>query len=173
MKRIHVLIGILLLALAISCEFFKPNEPERLGPEEHAIICAVLDSLKQQHPLENIDVYDLTSTAINTASLHILFERNGVDPISILDNYIEANHIRYALDMDDLPDFVVLKDALESDPYSGYTSFTRPGISNDGLMAVVEYSSMSAPLAGCGMAALLEKRDGNWQLVWIKMIWVS
>jgi hypothetical protein len=174
MKRINSLICISLLLVVMGCTLFKPNEAERLGTEEHAIISAVLDSiLQQQYPLENIDVYDLTSTATNTASLTILFERNGVDSTSLLDNYIDANRIRYALDIDDLPDYVVLKDALESDPYSGYMDFSCPGISDDGLMAVVEYSSISAPLAGCGMAVLLEKLEGEWHIVWIEMIWVS
>lgn len=173
MKRIHILIGLALLLLSMGCTIFRPNDPESLGVDEHAIISAVLDSILQQDPLENIDVYDLTSTAINAESLNILFERHGVDSTSLLNNYINANRIRYTLDIDDLPDFVVLKDALESDPYSGYIDFTRPGIRNDGLQAVVEYSSISAPLAGCGMAALLEKLDGVWQIVWIKMIWVS
>jgi hypothetical protein len=75
--------------------------------------------------------------------------------------------------MDKLPDYVMLKDSEESDPYSGYIRFTRPGISNDGLSAVVEYSSISAPLAGSGMAAVLEKQDGVWVLIWLQMMWVS
>ncbi len=171
-KRSIILVVITGLVL-ISC-IVKPEGPPELSNEEHAVIWAVLDSIMQrEHPLGTIDVYDLTTTSTNCSSLHILFEQNSIGSDSLLDNYNDANRIRYALNMDKLPDYVMLKDALESEPYSGFTSFTRPGISNDGLLAVVEYSSMSAPLAGCGMAALLEKRDDEWQVVWMDMIWIS
>ncbi|RLC29164.1 MAG: hypothetical protein DRH32_07825 [Deltaproteobacteria bacterium] len=172
MKRSIILMVIAGLAL-IACDL-KPDGPPELSNEEHAVICAVLDSIMQQgHPWGTIDVYDLTTTSTNCPSLSILFERNSVDSETLLNNYDNANRIRYALNVDKLPDYVMLKDMEEAEPYSGYTAFTRPGISDDGLLAVVEYSSVSAPLAGCGMAALLEKEDGEWRIVWVKMIWIS
>ena len=172
MKRSIILVVIAGLAL-ISC-VVKPEGPPELSNEEHAVIWAVLDSIMQhEHPLGTIDVYDLTTTSTNCPSLYIAFERDSIGSDSLLNNYNNANRVRYALNMDKLPDYVMLKDALESEPYSGFTGFTRPGISDDGLLAVVEYSSMSAPLAGCGMAALLEKRDDEWQVVWMDMIWIS
>lgn len=157
----------------ISCDL-KPEGPPELSNEEHAVISAVLDSIIQQgHPLGTIDVYDLTTTSTNCPSLHIAFERDSIGSDSLLNNYYNANRIRYALNMDKLPDYVMLKDTEEAEPYSGYTAFTRPGISDDGLLAVVEYSSVSAPLCGIGMAALLEKEDGEWHIVWVEIIWIS
>jgi len=171
-KRSIILVVIAGLML-ISC-VVKPEEPPELSNEEHAVICAVLDSVMQrEHPLGTIDVFDLTTTSTNCPSLYIIFERDSIGSNSLLNNYAEANRVRYALNMDKLPDYVMLKDTEEAEPYSGYTEFTRPGISDDGLLAIVEYSSISAPLAGCGKAALLEKRDGEWHVVWIKMIWIS
>jgi len=159
--------------MLISCDI-KPAESPELSNEEHAVICAVLDSIIQrEHPLETIDVYDLTTTSTNCPLLHIAFEQDSIGSDSLLDNYDKSNRIRYALNMDKLPGYVMLKDALESEPYSGFTSFTRPGISNDGLLAVVEYSWVSAPLAGCGMVAMLKKENDEWQVVWIEMIWIS
>lgn len=172
MKRSIILVVIAGLAL-ISCDL-KPEGPPELSNEEHAVICAVLDSvILHEHPLGTIDVYDLTTTSTNCPSLSILFERNSVDSETLLNNYYNVNQIRYALNMDKLPGYVMLKDTEEAEPYSGYTAFTRPGISDDGLWAVVEYSSMSAPLAGCGMAVLLENENGEWRVVWVEMIWIS
>ena len=172
MKRSIILVVIAGLML-ISCDL-KPEGPPELSNEEHAVITAVLDSIMQnQYPLGTIDVYDLTTTSTNCPSLSILFERNSVDSETLLNNYYRANRIRYALNMDKLPGYVMLKDTEEAEPYSGYTAFTRPGISDDGLLAVVEYSSMSAPLAGCGMAVLLEKENEEWRVVWHEMIWIS
>ncbi|RKY54534.1 MAG: hypothetical protein DRP93_05040 [Candidatus Neomarinimicrobiota bacterium] len=173
MKRRTTLLCIIFLLFLVACDL-KPEGPPELSNEEHAIISAVLDSIMHQgHPLGTIDVYDLTTTSTNCPSLHIAFEQDSIGSDSLLNNYYNANRIRYALNMDKLPNYVMLKDTEEAEPYSGYTAFTRPGISNDGLLAIVEYSSMSAPLAGCGMAALLEKEDGEWQIVWVEMIWIS
>ena len=173
MKRRTTLLCIIFLLFLVACDL-KPDEPPELSNEEHAIISAVLDSIMHQgHPLGTIDVYDLTTTSTNCPSLHIAFEQDSIGSDSLLNNYYNANRIRYALNMNKLPDYVMLKDTEEAEPYSGYTAFTRPGISNDGLLAVVEYSSMSAPLAGCGMAAMLEKEDGEWRVVWVEMIWIS
>lgn len=172
MKRSIILVVIAGLML-ISC-IVKPEGPPELSNEEHAVICAVLDSIMQhEHPLGIIDVYDLTTTSTNCPSLYIAFERDSIGSDSLLDNYDKANRIRYALNMDKLPDYVMLKDALESEPYSGFTSFTRPGISDDGLLAIVEYSSMSAPLCGICMGAMLKKENEEWHVVWIEMIWIS
>jgi len=172
MKRSIILVVIAGLAL-ISCDL-KPDEPPELSNEEHAIICAVLDSIIQQgHPSGTIDVYDLTTTSTNCPSLSVAFEQDSIGSDSLLNNYYNANRIRYALNMDKLPDYVMLKDTEEAEPYSGYTAFTRPGISNDGLLAIVEYSSVSTPLCGIGMTALLEKEDGEWHIVWVEMIWIS
>ena len=172
MKRSIIFVVIAGLAL-ISCDL-KPEGPPELSNEEHAVITAVLDSIMQnQHPSGTIDVYDLTTTSTNCPSLSILFERDNIDSETLLNNYYRANRIRYALNMDKLPGYVMLKDTEEAEPYSGYTAFTRPGISEDGLLAVVEYSSVSAPLAGCGMAAVLEKEDGEWIMIWHEMIWIS
>ncbi|MCD6446869.1 MAG: hypothetical protein J7L40_01750 [Candidatus Marinimicrobia bacterium] len=173
MKRRTTLLCIIFLLFLVACDL-KPDEPPELSNEEHAIISAVLDSIMHQgHPLGTIDVYDLTTTSTNCPSLHIAFEQDSIGSDSLLNNYYNANRIRYALNMDKLPDYVMLKDMEEAEPYSGYTAFTRPGISDDGLLAVVEYSSMSAPLAGCGMAVLLEKENEEWRVVWVKMIWIS
>lgn len=173
MRLRKTLLSVILLLFLVAC-VVKPDEPPELSNEEHAVICAVLDSIMQhEHPLGTIDVYDLTTISTNCPSLSILFERDGVDSETLLNNYYRANRIRYALNMNKLPDYVMLKDTEEAEPYSGYTAFTRPGISEDGLLAVVEYSSVSAPLAGCGMAALLEKENGEWRLVWVEMIWIS
>lgn len=172
MKLSKAFFSAILLLFLVSC-IFKPNGPPELSNDEHAVISAVLDSIIHQYPRETIDVYDQTTTLTELPSLTIAFEQDSVGSNSLLSNYEDANQIRYALDMDKLPSYVMLKDTEEAEPFSGYTAFTRPGISNDGLMAVVEYSSMSAPLAGCGMAAVLEKQDGKWLVVWIEMIWIS
>jgi len=167
------MIFIMITALAlISCDL-DPEGPPELSNEEHAVISTVLDSIIQQGPLGTIDVFDLTSTATNCPSLSILFERYSVDSETLLNHYFNANKISYSLNMDKVPSFVMLKDTEEAEPYSGYTSFTRPGISENGLLAVVEYSSVSAPLAGIDMAVYLEKEDGEWRVVWIEMIWMS
>ena len=172
MKRTIILVVIAGLAL-ISCDL-KPEGSPELSNEEHAVISAVLDSIMQQeHSPATIDVYDLTTTSTNCPSLHIAFERDSIGSDSLLDNYYNANRIRYALNMNKVPDYVMLKDTEEAEPYSGYTAFTRPGISNDGLWAIVEYSSVSTPLCGIGMAVLLEKENGEWQVVWVEMIWIS
>ena len=173
MKRRTTLLCIIFLLFLVACDL-KPDEPPELSNEEHAVICAVLDSIIQQgHSSGTIDVYDLTTTSTNCPSLHIAFEQDSIGSDSLLDNYYDANRIRYGLIMDKLPDYVMLKDTEEAEPYSGYTAFTRPGISNDGLWALVEYSSVSAPLCGIGMAALLEKENEEWRVVWVKMIWIS
>ena len=173
MKRIVAFSVLLVLLLLASCDLFKPAGPETLSNEEHTIISAVLDSMMQSHAPETIDIFDQTSTATNSISLNIAFERDSIGSQPLLVNYDTANRKRYALDMDKLPNYVMLKDTEEAEPYSGYFSFTRPGISDDGLWAIVEYSFMSAPLAGCGMAAVLEKKFGEWVVVWDVMIWVS
>ena len=172
MKHFLLFVPIIILFLFCSCDL-DPSGPEMLGNEEHAIISTVLDSIIREQVPETVDVYDMTSTATNCTSLHIAFQHDDVGSDSLIDHYNSANNITYALDMDKLPDYVMLKDTDESDPYSGYYLFTCPGISNDGEMAVVEYSSISAPLSGCGMAALLEKRDGVWVMIWHEMIWIS
>jgi hypothetical protein len=172
MKRIIVSVVIMGLAL-ISCDL-RPDDPPQLSNEEHAVISAVLDSLRRHDdPTGTLDVYDQTSISTSIYSLSIAFDRDSVGSASLLNNYNTANLEIHTLDMDKLPVYVMLKDSEESDPYSGYIRFTRPGISNDGLSAVVEYSSISAPLAGSGMAAVLEKQDGVWVLIWLQMMWVS
>jgi len=171
MKRSIILVVIAGLAL-LSCDL-KPEGPPELNNEEHAVISTVLDSIIQQHPSGTIDVFDLTGTSTNCPSLSILFQRNSVESETLLNNYDHANREQYALNMDKVPDYVMLKDTEEAEPYSGYTSFTRPGISDDGLTAIVEYSEISAPLCGIGMAAYLEKCDGEWCVVWLEMIWIS
>ncbi|MCF7832394.1 MAG: hypothetical protein K9N05_02305 [Candidatus Marinimicrobia bacterium] len=171
MKRSLVFLLIIGLMM-ISC-VIKPNDPPELNNEEHAVISAVLDSLIHLHLSGTIDVYDQTSTSINSSSLSIIFQRDSIGSGSLLDIYNEANRTGYSLNMDKLPNYVVLKDTEESEPYSGYTHFTRPGISDDGLMAVVEYSQVSAPLCGIGMAAYLEKQDDEWVIIWLVMIWIS
>ena len=161
------------MVLFLSCDLFRPSEPT-LSNEEHDIISAVLDSMMQTHTPSTIDVYDKTSTGTSASVLHIAFERDSLEvPSTLISNYSAANRERYELDRDKLPDYVMLKDTDEAEPYSGYYSFTRPGISAEGSMAVVEYSFMSAPLAGCGMAALLEKQDGEWVVIWHEMMWIS
>jgi len=171
MKRSLVLVLIIGLMM-ISC-VIKPNDTPELNNEEHAVISAVLDSLIHQHPSGTIDVYDQTSTSVNSSSLSIIFQQDSIGSGSLLDIYNEANRTGYSLNMDKLPNYVVLKDTEESEPYTGYTHFTRPGISDDGLMAIVEYSEVSAPLCGIGMAAYLEKQDDEWVMVWLGMIWIS
>jgi hypothetical protein len=169
-KHKNILITLALLVLIMGCSLFKPNEEKGLGSVEHAVISAVLDSIIHQYPRETIDVYDQTTTAINSASLFIAFERDSINSDSLLANYSDANQIHYALNIDKLPSYVMLKDTDESELFTGYTAFTRPGISDNGLMAVAEYSSVSAPLAGCGMAAVLEKHGETWRVIWIKTI---
>lgn len=172
MKRLLLFIPIVLFFLFCSCDL-EPPGPEMLSNEEHAVLSAVIDSIKRIQTTETLDVYDLTTNVTNCTSLHIAFLQDSVGSDSLLDNYNSANDTRYALDMEKLPDYVMLKDTDESDPYSGYISFTRPGISNDCLTAIVEYSIISAPLCGSGMAALLEKHDGEWLLIWKKLMWIS
>lgn len=172
MKRLFVLFVIVGLAL-LSCDL-NPDDPPQLSNEEHAVISAVLDSLRHSNdPTGTLDVYDQTSISTSIYSLSIAFDRDSVGSASLLNNYNTANSEIHTLDMDKLPDYVMLKDSDESDPYSGFIRFTRPGISDDGLYAVVEYSSISAPLAGSGMAAVLEKRDGEWVMIWLQMMWIS
>ena len=173
MKRILLYVPIILLVLFSSFDLFGPSVPT-LNNEEHAILSAVLDSMMQNQVAETIDVYDQTSTGTSATVLHLSFEHDSIDvPPSLISNYSSANRERYELDMDKLPDYVMLKDTEESGPYTGYILFTRPGISDDGLMAVVEYSSVSAPLCGIGVAALLEKQDGDWVVIWHDMMWIS
>ena len=166
------IIFVTVMFTSISCDI-DPEDPPELNNEEHMIISAVLDSIKRGQVSETVDVYDMTSTMTYCTSLHIEFQHDGVGSDQLLDHYQSANNVAYALDMDKLPDYVMLKDSEESDRYSGYFLFTRPGISDNGLLAVVEYSSVSAPLCGIGMAALLEKQDDEWSVVWLEMIWIS
>ena len=171
MKRSLVLVLIIGLMM-ISC-VIKPNDPPELNNEEHAVISAVLDSLIHQHPSGTIDVYDQTSTSVNSSSLSIIFQQDSIGSGSLLDIYNEANRTGYSLNMDKLPNYVFLNDTAATETYTGYTHFTRPGISDDGLMAIVEFSEISAPLCGIGMAVYLEKQDDEWVLVWLGMIWIS
>ena len=173
MKR-TIIPGLIVTILLLSCSIFGQGNLPQLSNEEHAIISVVLDSMMQNHTPETIDVYDKTSTGTSASVLHIAFEHDSIEvPPTLISNYASANRERYELDMDKLPDYVMLKDSDEAEPYSGYYAFTRPGISEDGMLAIVEYSFMSAPLAGCGMAALLEKKDGEWVIVWHEMMWIS
>ena len=173
MKRCLLFVPIILLILLFSCSLFGPSEPT-LSDEEHAILSVVLDSMMVNRTTTTIDVYDMTSTGTSASVLHIAFERDSIEvPSSLLSNYSSANRQRYELVMDKLPDYVMLKDTDEAEPYSGYYSFTRPGISEDGETAIVEYSFMSAPLAGAGYAVLLEKHVGEWVVIWRDMMWIS
>lgn len=172
MKQLMIIFLTLGLVL-LSCDL-HPNDPPQLSNEEHAIISAVLDSLhRHDDQTGTLDVHDQTSITTNIYSLSIAFDRDSVGSASLLNNYNTANQGSYSLDMDKLPDYVMLKDTEETDPYSGFLRFTRPGISDDGLSAVVEYGSRSAPLVGSGMAALLEKKNGEWVIIWHDVIWLS
>lgn len=163
----------MVLLFLLSCSLFNSENIERLSNEEHAILSTVLDSMMRGQTLETIDVYDQTSTQISIYSLSIAFDQDSVGSSALLNNYNLANQICYELDMDNLPNYVMLKDTDESETYSDYYSFSCPGISEDGNTAVVECSLMSAPLAGCGMAYLLEKIDDNWMIIWNSVIWIS
>ncbi len=160
-----------IVVLLLSCDF-HPDDTNNMTNEEHAIISAVLDSIRYQYSPTNVDVYDLSSTNTNCSSLNIAFEIDSIETDTLLNIYYDANRLQYYLNRDKLPDYITLKDRDESNPYTGYLSFTRPGISEDGLIAVVEYSCMGAPLAGAGYAVLLEKHSGQWQMIWHKMMWI-
>ena len=167
-KLILLIISVLFL---MSCDI-HPDDPELLNNDEHAIISAVLDSLMQLSIPESINIYDQTSTLINCASLNIAFERDSIHADSLIKNYYDSNRIPYSLNIDKLPDYVVLKDTEESDPFSGYIAFSRPAICNNGLFALVEYHSMSAPFAGSGTAVVLEKQNHKWIIIWQDIMWI-
>lgn len=168
MKHIMIIFVALSLAL-LSCDL-EPQGPPELSDEEYAVISTVIDSIMHNHPSETIDVYDLTITLTNCSSLHLAFEQDSVGSDSLLANYDHANLIRYSMDMDKLPDYVMLKDALETDPYAGLIAFTRPGISDDGLWAIVEYNIWSETLGSSFTGILLNKQSNQWTIIWGKAI---
>lgn len=174
MKRVvpFVLFLVFLLFITESCSLFSSHEPELAGEEEHHVIQAVLDSLMSF--ADSVNVYDQTTIMINTNSIRTAMNRDLiVRDVSLLSNYNNANNMISYFDKDLFADNVILREIDTSAFYTGYWRFSCPGISINGKWAVVEFSSISAPLSGGGSAAMLKKEEDEWKIIWIKMLWIS
>jgi hypothetical protein len=162
-----------LILLITACDIFEPrSEPETMNAQEHLIILTVLDSALGMADTAYID--NGTMTNIDIESMQILLNLQSVAyDASVLNNYRKANQETYLFNKDLLPENVVLEERDTNNIYTGNFCFSRPGISNDGQYALVEFHRISAPLSGGGYAAFLIKQDGLWRLHWYDMIWIS
>ena len=170
MKRTKYLLPLLILLL-IGCSIFDPHEPETMNSEQHAVISAVIDSMMSS---DSVYVFDQSTPMINIRDIRLgLIQDTIFCDLTLLSNYRNTNRLISHLDADWLPGKVVLKEIDTTTFYSGNWRFSCPGISTSGKFAIVEFSHLSGSISGGGMVAMLKKQDGEWQIVWYEMIWIS
>lgn len=159
----------LILVLA-SCNVFSPSGMRTMSRTEHAIISAIIDSMRNIG--DTVKVYDISDSLIHTDKIRYKLEKDSISVDTALYGIFESiNQNRRILDVDQLPENVILESSENPKRYSTTMCFSRPAISRDGNTAIIEYLWNTSPGIQVREATLLNKQDGEWQIVWYRVMY--